>query len=92
MFTPTNQPLQSLVEQPGTNSEEALFQLPKLAPAHQAVRHSSRVLTCERGAPPPPPPPPAAPQTLMELPGTRDMLDLKTRLVALADWNKSLRK
>ncbi|PSC69825.1 von Willebrand type A [Micractinium conductrix] len=31
-------------------------------------------------------------QTLMELPGTRDMLDLKTRLVALADWNKSLRK
>jgi hypothetical protein len=31
-------------------------------------------------------------QGLMELPGTRSMLDLKTRLVSLAEWNTSLRK
>ena len=31
-------------------------------------------------------------QGLMELPGTRSMLDLKTRLVNLAEWNTSLRK
>ena len=31
-------------------------------------------------------------QRLMELPGTRSMLDLKIRLVALADLNTSLRK
>ena len=31
-------------------------------------------------------------QSLMELPGTRSMLDLKMRLVSLADMNTSLRK
>lgn len=31
-------------------------------------------------------------QSLMELPGTRDMADLKSRLLALAEWNTSLRK
>lgn len=31
-------------------------------------------------------------QSLMELPGTRDTADLKSRLLALADWNTSLRK
>lgn len=31
-------------------------------------------------------------QGLMELPGTKSMLDLKTRLVALAEWNSALRK
>ena len=31
-------------------------------------------------------------QSLMELPGTRDMSDLKSRLLALAEWNTSLRK
>lgn len=31
-------------------------------------------------------------QRLMELPGTHSMLDLKTRLVSLAEWNTSLRK
>ncbi|KAI3428338.1 hypothetical protein D9Q98_006718 [Chlorella vulgaris] len=31
-------------------------------------------------------------QSLMELPGTHDMVDLKTRLVSLAEWNTSLRK
>lgn len=31
-------------------------------------------------------------QSLMELPGTRSMLDLKIRLVSLADLNTSLRK
>lgn len=31
-------------------------------------------------------------QGLMELPGTKSMLDLKTRLVALSAWKESLRK
>lgn len=31
-------------------------------------------------------------QSLMELPGTETMLDLKERLAALAQWNASLRK
>ena len=31
-------------------------------------------------------------QSVMQLPGTQNMVDLKTRLVSLADWNNSLRK
>jgi hypothetical protein len=31
-------------------------------------------------------------QSLMDLPGTQDMADLKARLVSLAEWNNSLRK
>ena len=31
-------------------------------------------------------------QALMELPGTRSVWDLKSRLASLAEWNASLRK